>query len=544
MITEMESNHKSSQSQLTSLLKSHDALPYLFIGSGLSRRYLDLPDWRGLLSHFSELIDGNFAYLFSSANGDLPRVASLLAKEFHDHWWRDAEFSEQRELYSHLVTSKESALKVAISEYIKENQSLSAGTPGCDNSDLNREIHLLAEAVVDGIITTNYDSLSDQIFPNLTSYTGQDQLLFGDAQFVSELYKIHGSYSDPNSMIVTENDYIEFRKKNKYLAAKLLTIFTEHPVIFVGYSLTDEYIREILNDISLAVGPARMDELGNRLIFVEWRRDPDSLPSIERSTFSNESGVLPITRIETFSFDWIWSSLGDLERKIPLSLLRNLKKHVYNLVSRPNPDQDIETVQAIPFDSEEDNGVKVVMGIGMYSDQEIEEMKSLSARLLHFDDVVADVLDTGTRPIDTNNALEVGIPESLHLPMDAYVPVYKYLRESGRISADGTIDFSELPTKIESYANKDIYVTEQSEKRYARDIEGRLSTPSDIASSELAPNFKLDCLILLNPNNYDIDELRDFLVTFGNSSARTKGTETAYRKVLAHYDRLKFGVSQ
>ena len=61
---------------------------------------------------------------------------------------------------------------------------------------------------------------------------------------IGEIYKIHGCIHQPETMILTDDDYNDFSKRNTYLAAKLITIFLEHPIIFLGYSISDPNIQK------------------------------------------------------------------------------------------------------------------------------------------------------------------------------------------------------------------------------------------------------------------------------------------------------------
>lgn len=250
------------------LTERHSALPYLFLGSGISRRYLGLPDWEGLLRVFADEIGENFNYHLASANGDYPAAATTVAAAFHAHWWKEERYADQ--VRAHEETAKvhqHGAIKVAIAQYILDRQELVAGRPGLDDPALAAEIELLRKVVVDGVITTNYDSLTDQLFPTFSPYVGQEELMFSDAQFIAETYKIHGSAERPQSLILTAEDYQAFSDRNHYLAAKLLTIFAEHPVLFMGYSLNDLHLGEILGNIATAVGPDRLRMLD------AWRAD-------------------------------------------------------------------------------------------------------------------------------------------------------------------------------------------------------------------------------------------------------------------------------
>jgi hypothetical protein len=535
-----DADDERARSFAQQLADHHSALPYLFIGSGISRRYLGLPDWEGLLQIFAEEVGENFNYHLASANGDYPTAASSIAKAFYPHWWNDSKYEEQvREYENEARTHQDGAIKAAIASYIMERQDLLQGRPGRDDPSLNAEVGLLQKVVVDGVITTNYDSLTDQLFPAFTPYVGQDELMFSDAQFIAETYKIHGSAARPNSLVLTSTDYAELTKRNHYLAAKLLTIFAEHPVLFVGYSLTDEYIGEILGNIATAVGPARLDELGSRIYIAEWNSHEDFEPIIEKASIERGGHRLPITRIETNSFAWLWSALGRLERPFPAGVLRELRKHVFDLVTHPDPDDTREIVRAIPIDAEDAAGVRVVFGVGRFSDKDLEDLSSISARTLTRADLERDVLGVRERALDAESVLKYGIPEQIRPRGTDTLPVHKYLHESGRISSTGDVDYTGLRPIIRQLAERKLQSRDQYIiDRYRRQVEGKLQSPRDVMATDFALYFKLECLLLLDPGLFDLEELRAVLVELYESSVFESHVSN-FRRVLAWYDRLR-----
>ncbi|MCV5737918.1 SIR2 family protein, partial [Escherichia coli] len=70
-----------------------------------------------------------------------------------------------------------------------------------------------------------------------------------------EILKMHGCSSQYETIVLTAEDYTDFNKRKKYLSAKLLTYFAEHPLFFFGYSATDTNIKGILSDIDEILAP-------------------------------------------------------------------------------------------------------------------------------------------------------------------------------------------------------------------------------------------------------------------------------------------------
>lgn len=506
-------------------------MPYLFVGSGLSRRYSGLPDWATLLKEFAVRAGLNFDRQYSKVNGDLPKVASNIAEVFHDVWWDEPEYRMQREMYPR-PSDASHILKIAVSSYIRENQQSFPIT-----ADLESEIEVLRKAVLNGVITTNYDNLVEQIFPDLDPYVGQDELLLGDAQFVGELYKIHGSIDVPETIVLTAQDYENVEEKNKYLAAKLLTIFAEHPVVFVGYSINDPYIEEILNDIVKAVGSDRLIELGERIYFVKWNSDPNFTPTIKPTQIERGGHLLPITEIETFNFSWIWDALSRLERTFSAKVLRELKKKVYDLVYHPEPGDELESVKAISIDSNEAKEAKLVFGVARLTDEQLDFLNGYGMQTLSREDIDRDILGLASRDLPAEMVLMTGIRDQVKAQKSWYIGVWKYLKETGRANSDGDTNFDGLDPLIEELAERD----EPSDPPTVMNRIGREISESVSAAEILARTnplyYKMASIRYYMSTTHRGDEVRQALVGWIRDGNESQMVETDFRKVVFALDR-------
>jgi len=94
-----------SLSRLRTVLDDSGTRPILFVGSGLSRRYLGAPDWIGLLEQLIELnptIKMPIGYYTQNTKNNYPEVASTLIEEYQTYAWEMYESDVfPKELYEH-----------------------------------------------------------------------------------------------------------------------------------------------------------------------------------------------------------------------------------------------------------------------------------------------------------------------------------------------------------------------------------------------------------------------------------------------------------
>ncbi|MFX1706906.1 SIR2 family protein [Chitinophaga sp. CC14] len=513
-------------------ISSFGTLPYLFVGSGLSRRYLNIPTWSALLEEFSVQmkLELPFDYYASKCPDDLPQLASNFAADFHKLWWSSIDFTKSRLKYKSIASiNEELPLKIELSEIVNSYNKAAEG--------LENEISLLQTSTISGIITTNWDTFLSDLFPDFQTYIGQKELLFSNNLSVGDIYKIHGCVTKPDSLVVTKADYTKFKDQNTYLAAKLLTIFVEHPIIFLGYSLSDENIIEILDAIVSCLDKSNIDKLKDRLIFIEWKREKIS-PTISDTVIKVGNSILPIKLVQTNDFTDIFKVLNQITHKLPMKLLKKLKSSVYDLVKTDTPSKILYYGNL--GDLKESDELDFVVGVGLSQNESLQKvgLQKFGYKSPQAKDIIQDVLFDDIK-FDSNDLIQESLPNILTKRI--FCPHYKYLRSAGFLAKDGTLNkigkssingAFELRKDIPNCFYPGAFYTKNI-KKYRTDFKHI----KDLLNSGFEKKKILEILPLLTEDALDLEVLKDFLQQCSKDNALNN--QTSFRKVACYYDYLK-----
>ena len=468
---------------VSSLKKSHSA-PFLFIGSGFTRHYLGTPDWKGMLSRFAPKHINQ--YYSTEGTDNLPSIASAIAKDINTDFWKLPDDDAFKIENQDKAINQSSIFKIKIAQYLKE--------------------------------------LSLKDFP-------KQELFFAPTFGMSEIYKIHGCISRPESLVLTEEDYNDFNNRNTYLAAKLITIFVEHPIIFLGYSIADNNIQAILRSVVSCFQKDNLQRLQHNLIFVEWNPNEKADFKIDNYGITLEQGtILPVTRINTHDFKPVYECLSYFERSIPANLLREYKKQFYNIVVSQNPEKTLYALPDTKIDGNPD--IQVVYGFGAISKfQSAVGYTGIKAINL-FKDVIEDTYNYDALQIVTQT-----IPELSRTSPKAFIPIYKYFSALG-IHSNEEYSRNQLGLSLSLRSLEDFQAyksfSNSDKRKRLQDVIDEFTGQETWKAIALIPYLNIDGSDLEILRNYIARHLNDFLIKWNNHS-------TFMRKLICFYDWKKYG---
>lgn len=509
---------------LIEIIKKSTSAPFLFLGSGFSRHYISSPDWKGVLARFApKHINQYYSDLNST---DCPTIASAIAKDVNEEFWRLQDSDDFKSKYADKILDQSCALKYRIADYLRTLSS--SEFP----EELNDEIQLLQQLSIDGIITTNWDDVAERMFPSFVTFVGQSELISSSIFSVGEIYKIHGCITQPSSMILTREDYDKFNERNTYLAAKLITIFVEHPIVFMGYSLSDPNIICLLKLIVACMSSSQVTNLQKHLLFVDWIESPDTVFDVSSHSMSLDGGmIIPVTLIRTNNYKEVYECLGHYERTIPANLLRNYKKQFYQIVLSDKPERQLHVLSGDAIDKNQD--IQVVYGFGA-----IEKFNSAVGYVgIKLDNLYRDVVED-TSQYDPIQILQKSIPEIRRGNPSAFFPVYRYLSMVG-IHNEEDYQRNKLGVNLkllEGNAYKGYPSIPQSDlSKSVEEIINEYSNENEIWRAIVTIPY-------LQVNDSDLPIILTFIKEhFANFLVKKNNKATFMKRLICFYDWKKYG---
>lgn len=512
------------------IVQSFSTIPFFFVGSGLTRRYYNLPSWQELLTYFANRISNDafsFQSYLQSNNNNYEKAGKAIEHDFNKKWFENPNFRTNSVYILETVQSGTSPFKAEVAHYIKENSQL--------NTQYSDEINLLRKLTtnnISGFITTNYDTFLENIAPEYKVYVGQEELIFSAIQEIGEIFKIHGSITLPSSIVITDEDYKNFDAKCAYLAAKLMTIFMEYPIIFIGYSVNDANIRKILQSIVTCLSPENMQKLADRFIFIKHNSNINDHIDISYQTmvFDKQKSIV-MTQLETNNFKLIFEALKEKRAGLPVRILRLLKNEFYNYTITHSPTKHVY-VSAYDENIPDD---QICFSIGQDSNIALKGLVGITVdqfyKSILFDDVI---------PFSPDQILKSAVPQLLR--QNPKLPLFKYLSQAQEPHLDVskkvkicTFD-SLLSTSIKKYRERKYFPD--------RSVNGIVK---QYTNNSVMDNRALEYLSYLKENEINITELEIFLKNFlienpnvFSASNFSQSVKTNLRRLIRIYDFLKY----
>ena len=512
------------------VVNSFNTTPFLFVGSGISRRYLNLPDWKGLLEYFAKLIhDDPFAYSYyenraktlAYSAGIMPKIAELIQNEYDEKWFRYPAIRTVDESVALQIQQGLSPFKAEIAAYIRRNHQINS----CYQSEIDKLVEISKKSIA-GIITTNYDTFLEDHFEGFVKYVGQNQLIFSAIQGIAEIYKIHGSVEVPGSIVINDNDYVEFEAKRAYLAAKLMTIFMEYPIIFLGYSISDSNIRNIMQSIVNCLDEQQLRKLEDRFIFVEYNPEAQNA-EVTPFAIMIDGKPLSMRKIVLSDFIPLYSAIGSKQAKLPLRILRRFKEELYSYVVTNTP---TATLRVASIDDQRLNDEDLVLAIGRADQLGLKGLSGINGNDWYRNIILEDIDFTA------DELLEHAFP-SVWQQNSGIVPLNKYLSMA-------TKDFPHCRAVAQEQDFD--HIISATIKKYRSRL-GAYKTVKQVWENEKSNLIRSTELIAYLPEeDMDIRQLEDVLkeIFKENPQILSNGTtpvRTNIRRLIRIYDYLKYG---
>lgn len=495
---------------IQSFISKYHNHPVLFVGTGLSLRYLkNSYSWDNLLQKIAFDLSGKEEYYLDIKHKchkgdnqyDYLQIAKIIEDKFNTQLEEDrnGKFKEINDIFYNKMKEgvSLSRFKIYISEIFSKLEYRE------ELSDELKEFKKVAKNI-SSVITTNYDGLIEDVF-EFNKLIGNDILLSNP---YGSVYKIHGCFSDPKNIIITDKDYQAFDNKYELIRAQLLSLFIHNPIIFIGYSINDDNIQKILKTIFTYVSPNSEEaiRIKNNFLLVEYEKGSDN-ENIGEHDIVWDNQTIRINKIKTDSFSKIYKAISNLQlgvTALDIRKVQNVVKEIYTGGKiKVSITEDLDSLK---------NGEKILA---------IGSTKTIQYQFQN----VAEMLGDYFNIIEESNAQILELIDKYVIQPSQYFPMFGFSKINENIESAKRLK-SQQENNLETYTDN---LQESCKKEF-------YTIDSIIEDTDIPSSYKMNCIIWnAYKGNITLDEVEKYL-----KEEMLPNVDTNYRKLLSVYDLRKY----
>lgn len=451
-----------------------------------------------------------------------PMLASMIEKEFNDRYYTEDGFDEgifEEKENEEIIEEHLNPFKYLVAKQMKQ-LTIDKNLPTYDElSALVQNQNKFA-----GVITTNYDKLLEDVFKDFSVLVGQDNVLMANSLSIFEIFKIHGCCSKPDSVILTKSDYSSFDKKLKYLSAKLLTIFVEHPIIFIGYGLGDVNIRNIFSEIAECLTTEQLEKIKDNFIFISPAFGREE--SFNRNMLTWGKRSIAINEFILNDYKIVYQALSQIHSSMPIKLARKLQDMVCNFVYSAEVQNNILFGD---INSPELDDAKAAVYFA-----KADTITQIGFSYFSIDEILEDVLYDNKPYLLNSQLIDKTFKNIRSSAGTTLLPVYKYIRALG-------YSLSDIPSNyniIDGYDDRNIRPTSSDRKNHIKEG-SKFNSIKEIEEAYPDHIPKQVANIKEFAREISTEELEAYLKKYYHTELYQR-YQSLFRKLIALYDFKKY----
>ena len=248
----------------------------VFVGSGVSRNVEGMPSWYDLVKAMADVIHYSKCDDCRHKDDGCEKDCRLREEYSNDEFLKIPQYvyNQDSSLYNQILADQIQDVLV--------------------DAPLSKAIFNINPA---HIITTNYDTLLESSTSELRE---QYQVIVRDKDLLDTtknkyIIKMHGDLHDISTIVLKEQDYLNYSQDRVLIELFIKSLLTDHTVLFLGYSLNDYNIKQIISWLNYMRSQNNALE-GVKVGYIVF--DEDAIDERQQTYFENNSiGIINIHNI-------------------------------------------------------------------------------------------------------------------------------------------------------------------------------------------------------------------------------------------------------